>query len=74
MKDSESISNFHTRVSTLVNQLRINRESMEEHMIVEKMLRSLPTKFDPIVIVIEEAKDLTKMIVDVFMGSHQTHE
>ncbi|XP_057848106.2 uncharacterized protein LOC131058126 [Cryptomeria japonica] len=74
MKDSESISKFHTRVSGLLNQLRSNGETMEEHRIVEKILQIFPSKFDAIMIVIEEAKDLSILTVDELMVSLQTHE
>ena len=42
--------------------------------IVEKILRSLPHKYDNLVMTIEEAKDLTTLTMDEFMGVPQTHE
>ncbi|XP_059068512.1 uncharacterized protein LOC131859017 [Cryptomeria japonica] len=74
MKDNESTSEFHTRVSSLLNQLRSNGEIMEEQRIIEKILQILPSKFDAIVISIEEEKDLSLLTVDELMGSLQTHE
>jgi hypothetical protein len=55
MKDSDSIDEFTYRVTELVNQIRQNGNEL-----VEKVLRSFPRKFDAIVVVIEESKDLTK--------------
>ena len=44
----------------LVTQIRSHGETLEERRIVEKFLRSLPTRFDAIVVVIEETKDLSQ--------------
>lgn len=56
MKDSESVESFFTQVMGLVNQIRSHGETLEDKRIVEKVLRSLPTKFDSIVVTIEETK------------------
>lgn len=55
MKNNESVSEFSTRLSTLINQLKANGEQR----VVEKILRSLPQKFDTLVIAIKESKDLS---------------
>lgn len=47
---------------------------MEEKRIVEKIIHSFPSKFDAIVIGIEEAKDLSVLTIDELMASLQTHE
>lgn len=74
MKETESIHEFITRAQGVVNQLRIQGETITEQTIVEKILRSLPPKFDPVVIAIEESKDLTTFKVAELTGSLQSHE
>ena len=59
MKDTEKVDPFFTHVSGLVTQMRSHGEIREERRIVEKVLRSLPARFDAIVVVIEETKDLS---------------
>jgi len=43
-------------------------------MIVEKVLQSLPNKFNMVVVATDESKDLTQLIVEELKGSLLTHE
>jgi len=74
MKSSESISDYHTRIMVIVNQMRRNGEALTDARITEKILRSLDPKFDFIVVVIEESKEVDKLMVDELMSSLQAHE
>ncbi|XP_057843686.1 uncharacterized protein LOC131053094 [Cryptomeria japonica] len=74
MKESKSIHEFITRTQGIVNQLRTQGETISNQKNVEKILRSLPPKFDPIVIAIEESKDLTTFKVAKLIGFLQSHE
>ena len=74
MRDNEPIAKFSSQNSTLINQIKSNREEYDEQWIVEKILRSLPQKYDNLVMTIEEEKDLTTLTMDELMGTLQTHE
>ena len=74
MKENESVVDFSSRISNVVNQLKSNGEDYQEQRIVEKILRILPHKYDNLVMTIEEAKDLTILTMDELMGILQTHE
>jgi hypothetical protein len=74
MKDFDSIDQFTYRVMELVNQIRKNGDELVDQKVVEKVLRSLPRKFDAIVVVIEESKDLTKYFMDELVGSLKNYE
>ena len=74
MKENESVVDSSSRISNVVNQLKSNGEDYQEKRIVEKILKSLPHKYDNLVMTIEEAKDLTTLKMDELMGSLQTHE
>ena len=54
MKDFESIEDYFNRVVSIVNQLKVNGEKIEDQRIVEKILRSLTRKFESIVVAIEK--------------------
>ena len=62
------------RVMFVVNQLKIYGEDIKDRKLIEKVFRYLYTKFDVVVVAIEEAKDLATLIVDELMGSLLSHE
>jgi hypothetical protein len=74
MKDSDSVDHFMTHVTSIVNQLRTHGEDIQEKKVIEKVLQSLPDKFNMVVVAIEESKDLSQLTVEELMGSLLTHE
>jgi hypothetical protein len=63
-----------TQVMNVVNQLRQYGDDVENKRVIEKVLRSLPKKFEPIVVPIEEFKYLSQMQIDELTGSLVAHE
>ena len=68
MKDYDSIDEFTYRVTGLINQIRKNGDELADQKVVENVLRSFPRKFDAIVVVIEESKDLTTYSMEKLVG------
>ena len=64
MNESENVSDYITRVQTVVNQLNRNGEMLPETRVVEKILRLLTNNFENVVCGIEESKDLATFTVD----------
>ena len=57
IKDTNSVDSFYTHVIGLINQIKSLGETIEDRNIVEKVLRSIPPKFDTLVVTLEENKD-----------------
>lgn len=74
MKDDEVVVDFLSRSMNLVSQMRAYGKQVSDRTVVEKVLRSLPQKFDHVVASIEESKDLSDFSFNQLMGSLQSHE
>jgi hypothetical protein len=74
MTKSENIDQFMTRVMGIVNQIRLTGEAILDQRIVEKVLKSLPKKFEMVVIAILESKELSNFLTDELMGYLLSHE
>jgi hypothetical protein len=74
MTESENVDRFMTRVMGIMNQIRLTGEAITNQRIVEKILRSLPKKFEMVVTTILESKDLSSFSTDELIGSPVTHE
>ncbi|KAK8936281.1 hypothetical protein KSP39_PZI013961 [Platanthera zijinensis] len=74
MKENESVRDFVSRLMGIVNQIRSLGDKLKDKKIAPKILRCLPSKFDPIVTTIEETKNLKTLSISELMGSLQAHE
>ena len=60
MKDNEKVSKYISRVILITNEMKACGETLSEQVIIEKVLRSLTSEFNYIVVAIEYSKDLDK--------------
>jgi len=62
------------RAIMVTNQLKRNGEKLDDVKIMEKILRSLDPKYEHIVTIIEETRDLEAMTIEQLLGSLQAYE
>ncbi|XP_068319698.1 uncharacterized protein [Pyrus communis] len=74
MKEGESMNEYFARTLTIANKMRIHGEKMEDVVVIEKILRSMTTKYDYVVCSIEESNDLDILSIDELQSNVLVHE
>jgi hypothetical protein len=74
MKEDETIGKYFLRVEELVNAMKALGEKIEEPSLVQKILRSLPDRFNPKVSAIEELNDIKALAFDQLLGTLTAYE
>jgi hypothetical protein len=74
MKEDETVGKYFLRVEELVNAMKGLGEKIEEASLVQKILRSLPDRFNPKVSAIEELNDLKVLPIDQLLGTLTAYE
>jgi hypothetical protein len=74
MNEDETVSKYFLRVEELVNAMKGLGEKFDESLLVQKILRSLPDKFNPKVSAIEELSDLKTLSIDQLLGTLTAYE
>jgi hypothetical protein len=64
MNEDETVNIFFLRVEELVNSMKGLGEKIEDVLLVQKILRSLPDRFNPKFYAIEEPNDLKTLFID----------
>ncbi|XP_070662306.1 uncharacterized protein [Malus domestica] len=68
MKDDELLDDYLNRLSEIINEMKSYGEILSDERIVQKYLISLPRKYDNIVSIIKETKDLSTLSVEELIG------
>jgi hypothetical protein len=74
MKEDENISSYFLRVEKIVNEIIGLGEEIEESIIAQKVLRSLPIRFNPKISSLEERSDLISIIMERLHGILTAYE
>ncbi|KAL6210478.1 hypothetical protein ACLB2K_015710 [Fragaria x ananassa] len=69
MNETELQSDYCTRMTDLVNQMKTFAELIPEKRVVQKILMSLDRKYDSITSIIEETRDIDTLGVHDLMGT-----
>jgi phosphopantetheine adenylyltransferase len=74
MTETETISQYFVRLTSLTNQMIRNGETISDLMKIENVLRTLTPKFDHIVVAKEESKNLEELKFEELQASLEAHE
>jgi hypothetical protein len=74
MKEDEDIATYLLRVDEIVNTIKGLGVEFDESMVVQKVLRSLPMRFDPKISSLEEREDLGTLSMDELHGIFTAYE
>lgn len=74
MKSDEFVTIFFGRTMIIANKMRIRGDKMEDVTIIEKILRSMTTKYNFVVCSIEESIDIDSPTIDELRSSLLVHE
>ncbi|KAL4564391.1 hypothetical protein LXL04_028455 [Taraxacum kok-saghyz] len=72
MKDNESINDFSGKISVIVAKFKSLGSTLEDEVIVQKFLNSVPKKYLPVVAPIEKYSDLATMSFEEAVGRVKT--
>jgi hypothetical protein len=74
MEESEDIATYFLRIDEVVNTMRGLGEAINNNIIVQKVLRSLPARFDSKISALEERIDLDTLEMDELHGILTAYE
>ncbi|XP_022853667.1 uncharacterized protein LOC111375110 [Olea europaea var. sylvestris] len=74
MKESEIVKEFTDRLMKIVNQIRLLSDDLPDRRVVEKVLISLPEKFEAKISSLEDSRDLASMSLSELVNALQATE
>ena len=73
-KKGEMVSDFSSRFTKIISELRDLGERLEEKEVVAKLLSSMPVKYDSLTFSLEQFRNMGVLCVDEVIGSLRVHE
>ena len=74
LEKSESIESYFSCLSNIKNEMKLNQYDLPDRTFVEKILNTLSMKFDHVITVIQEMKDLEDLSIEDLHGPLILHE
>ena len=68
------MNDYFAQTLTIANKMKANGDDKGDVAVVEKILRSMTSKFDYVVCSIEESKDIDTLTIDELQSSLLVHE
>ena len=74
MKETESIKEYSDRLLDIANRIRLLGSAFKDSRIVEKILVTVPEKFEASISALENTKDLTQITLAEILNALQAQE
>ena len=74
MKESESVKEYSDRLLSIANKVRLLRSVLKDSRIVEKLLVTVPERFEATITTLENTKDLSKISLAELLNVLQAQE
>jgi RNase H-fold protein (predicted Holliday junction resolvase) len=74
MKEGENVDAYFARTLIIANKMKIHGENMQPVVIIEKIMRSMTSRFDYVVCSVEESNNLDTFTIDELQSSLLVHE
>ncbi|XP_017972728.1 PREDICTED: uncharacterized protein LOC108661220 [Theobroma cacao] len=74
MKKSQTVGEFVKDVMNLVNQIRLMSETLTNVKVVEKVMMSLPERFNATVTSLDQVKDISELTISELVSALETDE
>ncbi|GAU47704.1 hypothetical protein TSUD_177090 [Trifolium subterraneum] len=74
MDENESIAEYFNKITNITNQMKSCGSTVSDGDMVEKVIGTLSSKFDYIIVAIMEAKDVSTMKLEELQCSLESHE
>ncbi|XP_017420409.2 uncharacterized protein LOC108330436 [Vigna angularis] len=74
MDESETVVDYFDKVQELVNKMRACKDGISDEYIVDKILRTLSSRFDNVVVAIKETRRKETMEIEELFHSLEAHE
>jgi len=74
MQEDETIVKYSDKISFIVNKIRLLGEDFKDDRIVEKILVTIPERFESKISSLEESKDLSTISVEELISALQAQE
>jgi len=74
MTEGESVDAYFARTLIIANKMKIHGENIQQVVIIEKILRSMTSRFDYVVCSVEESNNLDTLTIDELQSSLLVHE
>jgi len=74
MKDSETVKEYSDRLLSIVIKVRMLGNKLPDSRVIEKLLVTLPEKFEPTIASLENTKDLSKITLAELLNALQAQE